>query len=416
MSLLRKRRGFSEDQQQLTGRHRIGRAWLIFFQIATLVGVVTLTVLLLTIINNSFGYSAVENEVEPESLAVGGVPLEALPQAALIEILRQNVSAGLIARFESEVPLAQRSAEEILDLIQEFVISPQVEESWNLYDSLTHKSEIESILRETYPQARLEFRSWLTWDFVRSQQSSHPEIAGVRTAIYGSLWTIGIAIFFSLPVGVAAAIYLQEYAHDNFINRVIRTNINNLAGVPSIIYGILGLALFVRAFGDFTSGVAFGAADPSTANGRTILSAGLTLGILVLPVIIINAQEALKAVPSSLREAGFGLGATRWQTVWSHVLPNALPGVLTGSILAVSRAIGETAPLVVIGASTFIQVDPDGPFSKFTTLPAQIYQWTVRPQGAFHNIAAAASLVLLILLLALNATAILLRNRYSRRS
>jgi len=224
-----------------------------------------------------------------------------------------------------------------------------------------------------------------------------------------------IAIFFSLPVGVAAAIYLQEYAHESFFNRLIQTNINNLAGVPSIIYGILGLALFVRAFGDFTSGIAFGVADPSTANGRTIISAGLTLGILVLPVIIINAQEAIKAVPSSLREAGFGLGATRWQTVWSHVLPNALPGVLTGSILAVSRAIGETAPLIVIGASTFIQVDPSGPFSKFTTLPAQIYQWTVRPQGAFHNIAAAASLVLLILLLALNASAIFLRNRYARR-
>jgi len=300
-------------------------------------------------------------------------------------------------------------------LIQEHVIAPEVKESWSLFDSLTRKSEILAIMQEKYPNAELQFLSWINWDFVRSQQSSHPEIAGVRTAILGSLWTISIAIFFSLPVGVAAAVYLQEYARDNFLNRIIQTNINNLAGVPSIIYGILGLAIFVRAFGMFTSGVAFGAADPSTANGRTIISAGLTLGVLVLPLIIINAQEAIKAVPNSLREASFGLGASRWETVWTHVLPNSIAGILTGSILAVSRAIGETAPLVVIGASTFIQVDPEGPFSKFTTLPAQIYQWTVRPQGAFHNIAAAASLVLLILLLALNATAIVLRNRYSRR-
>jgi len=415
MSALRKRRRFSESEVQLDGRHKAGRAWLAGFQVATLIGVITLVVLLLTIINDSFGYVAVRNEVDPASLSVGGVPLEELPQEALVEVLRQGVSAGLFARFESEGSVAQRPDSEIYDLILEYVVSPQVEATWSLSDSLLRKAQIEAIIQEDYPEAELQFRSWLSLDFVQSKQSSHAEIAGVRTAILGSLWTILIAIFFSLPVGVAAAIYLQEYAHESFFNRLIQTNINNLAGVPSIIYGILGLALFVRAFGDFTSGIAFGVADPSTANGRTIISAGLTLGILVLPVIIINAQEAIKAVPSSLREAGFGLGATRWQTVWSHVLPNALPGVLTGSILAVSRAIGETAPLIVIGASTFIQVDPSGPFSKFTTLPAQIYQWTVRPQGAFHNIAAAASLVLLILLLALNASAIFLRNRYARR-
>jgi phosphate transport system permease protein len=197
---------------------------------------------------------------------------------------------------------------------------------------------------------------------------------------------------------------------------MIQTNINNLAGVPSIIYGILGLAIFVRVLEPLTSGSAFGAIqDTTTANGRTILSAGLTLGLLILPLIIINAQEAIRAVPSSLRQASYGLGATKWQTIWYHVLPNALPGILTGTILAMSRAIGETAPLVVVGASTFITVDPSGPFSKFTTLPIQIYQWTSRPQDQFRNIAAAAIVVLLLLLLTLNATAVLLRNRYSRR-
>ena len=415
MSILRRRGDFVETEQQLASRHTRGRVLLTIFQLATLIGVIVLIVLLLTIINNSFGYSAVQNKVDPDSLAVGGVPLESLSKEQLVEILQQNVSAGLMARFEHDQPIAERDEANIYDLIQEFVIAPEVVQSWSLYDSLTRKSEILAIMQEQYPDAELQFYSWVNWDFVRSQQSSHPEIAGVRTAILGSLWTISIAIFFSLPVGVAAAVYLQEYARDNFINRIIQTNINNLAGVPSIIYGILGLAIFVRAFGAFTSGIAFGAADPSTANGRTIISAGLTLGVLVLPLIIINAQEAIKAVPNSLREASFGLGATRWETVGTHVLPNSLAGILTGSILAVSRAIGETAPLVVIGASTFIQVDPEGPFSKFTTLPAQIYQWTVRPQGAFHNIAAAASLVLLFLLLALNATAIVLRNRYSRR-
>jgi phosphate transport system permease protein len=240
-------------------------------------------------------------------------------------------------------------------------------------------------------------------------------LAGVRTAILGSLWVILITLLFSFPIGVGAAIYLEEYATENRINRIIQTNINNLAGVPSIIYGMLGLAIFVRMLEALSSGAVFGAVDAgTTANGRTIISAGLTLGLLILPIIIIASQEAIRAVPSSLRQASFGLGATKWQTIWYHVLPNALPGVLTGAILSMSRAIGETAPLVVVGASTFITVDPSGPFSKFTVLPIQIYQWTSRPQDEFRNIAAAAIIVLLVLLLTMNATAVLLRNRYSK--
>jgi phosphate transport system permease protein len=177
---------------------------------------------------------------------------------------------------------------------------------------------------------------------------------------------------------------------------------------------MLGLAVFVRTFEALTSGRIFGLVDPTTANGRTVLSAGLTLGLLILPLIIINAREAIRAVPNSLREAGYGLGATKWQTIWAHVLPNAIPGILTGVILAVSRALGETAPLVVIGASTYIVVDPNNPFAKFTTLPIQIYQWTSRPQPEFQHRAAAAIVVLLVLLLAMNATAIFLRNKYAR--
>lgn len=404
----------ADQDRALHARHRWGRTWLVVFQAALLVGIIALCALLFNIINGSFGYVAVEDQVDPETLAVNGVPLEQLDKDTLIQILQAHVSAGLMTRFEHDKPFAERDASEVYDLVVERVVAPEFVAQWSLYDSLTRKAEIEQIAAEKYPAAELQMRSWLNPHFVRAPQSSYPEIAGVRTAALGSLWTIGIAVLFAFPVGVAAAVYLQEYAPDNLINRIIQTNINNLAGVPSIIYGILGLAIFVRTFAPITSGIAFGATDPATANGRTILSAGLTLGILVLPLIIINAQEAIKAVPGSLRQASFGLGATRWETVWHHVLPNSISGIMTGTILAISRAIGETAPLIVIGASTFIQVDPDGPFAKFTTLPIQIFQWTARPQSVFRNLAAAASLVLLGLLLAMNATAILLRNRYRR--
>lgn len=402
--------------QNLSRRHRSARIWLVIFQASTLIGIVALTALLVNIIDGSFGYAAIQYTIDPDMLAVDGLPLEELPKEELERIFQENVSKGLYRRYDSEVPFTERTREDVYALVQERVVAPEIVQTWGLIDSLTKKDEIRLQIQEEYPEARVEFVSWLTTDFVRNPQSSEPEKAGVRTAILGSLFVIIVTIVFAFPFGVGAAIYLEEYASDNRINRVIRTNINNLAGVPSIIYGILGLAIFVRALETLTSGTAFGVIDdPTTANGRTIISAGLTLALLILPLVIINSQEAIRAVPNSLRQASFGLGATKWQTVWSHVLPNALPGILTGTILAVSRAFGETAPLVVVGASTFITIDPTGPFSKFTTLPIQIYQWTARPQDEFRNIAAAAIIVLLIMLLTLNATAVLLRNRYSRR-
>jgi len=403
---------FSADQQR---RHRLGHAWLVFFQAATVVGIIALMALLLNIINSSFGFVLLEDTVSRESLSPSGVALEDLSRDDLVTIFNDNVSTGLFTRYEREKPFQQRTQADVYALVIDFVVEPEIKEQWSLVDSLLNRDEIQAIAINEHPQGHLEFRNWLDWDFVRSPQSSFVELAGVRTAIFGSLWTIAIAILFAFPVGVGAAIYLEEYAEDTFISRIVQTNINNLAGVPSIIYGILGLAIFVRALEPLTSGSFFGVADPLTANGRTILSAGLTLGLLVLPLIIINAQEAIKAVPNSLRRASSGLGATRWQTIWHHVLPGALPGILTGTILAISRAIGETAPMVVIGASTFIQVDPSGPFSKFTTLPIQIFQWTARPQDVFRNLAAAASLTLLIMLLTMNASAIFLRNRYGKK-
>ena len=401
--------------EQVVARQRRGRIWAIVFQAAMLAGIVALCALLLNILNQSFGYVAIVNTIDPAELAVDGTPLNELPKENLVEILEANISAGLMRRYEHDLPFAERSRENVHDLILERVVEPQVQATWGLFDSIFARDSVFAEADERFPGSDVYFRSWLTTSFISKSQSSEPLRAGVRTAIFGSLWVVAITILFSFPIGVGAAIYLEEYAHkERLLNRLIQTNINNLAGVPSIIYGMLGLAIFVRILELFTSGAFLGIGDQSTANGRTIVSAGLTLGLLILPLIIINGQEAIRAVPSSLRQAGFGLGATHWQVIWHHVLPSAMPGVLTGTILAVSRAIGETAPLVVVGASTFIALDPSGPFSKFTVLPIQIYQWTSRPQDEFRNLAAAAILVLLILLLSLNASAVLLRNRFDR--
>jgi phosphate transport system permease protein len=396
-------------------RNRSGRTWQLVFLAATIVGTLALTALLLNIFDSAFGYVAYEAKVTPASLSVDGVALEDQTQAQLIALLQKTLSRGAFNKLNNEKSFESRSRAEVSALVIERIVKYQVVDSWPLWESLTRSAGIKATVAAKYPLAELKFISWLTTDTLIRPQSSEVVTAGIRTAILGSLWTILITILFAFPLGVGAAIYLEEYAVGNWLNRLIQTNINNLAGVPSIIYGILGLAIFVRALEKLTSGALFGLVNPTTANGRTVLSAGLTLGLLVLPLIIINAQEAIRAVPQSLRRAGYGLGATKWQTIWSHVLPNAIPGILTGTILAISRAIGETAPLVVIGASTAISFDPSTPFSKFTTLPIQIYQWTARPQAEWRHLAAAAILVLLGLLLSLNASAIVLRNRFARK-
>jgi phosphate transport system permease protein len=397
------------------GRRRSGSIWRAVLQLSTIVGIIALATLVLNIINGGFGYAALEAKVDPATLTIDGIPLEKQSKEQLISVLQSHISSGAFNKLERDQPFAERSRANVYQLVIERIVKHDIKASWQLWDSLTRANEIKATVAQEYPNAQLRFLSWFTTDFVSRPQSSEALTAGIRTAILGSLWTILFTLLLAFPLGVGAAIYLEEYATDNRLNRLIQTNINNLAGVPSIVYGILGLAIFVRTLELLTSGEIFGFADATTANGRTVLAAGLTLGLLVLPIIIINAQEAIRAVPQSLRKASYGLGATKWQTVWSHVLPNAMPGILTGTILAVSRAIGETAPLVVVGASTAISFDPSSPFSKFTTLPIQIYQWTSRPQDEFRSLAAAAILVLLVILLSLNASAILLRNRFSRK-
>lgn len=395
----------------LARRHQIGKIWHTIFFLSTAIGLVALATLLLSIINQSFGLIAVEYKVEPSALA--DRPLEELSNSELIDILKSNVSKIRLRTIEREKPLDQRTKDELLELVNEQIVGQKIIYTWKLHESIFRRAEIEAEIAKDYPNARLEFRAWLNWQFLKNSMSSQAQFAGIRTALLGSLNLILYTILFALPIGIGAAIYLEEYARkDLWYNRIIQTNIDNLAGVPSIVYGILGLAIFVRTLQPLTSGALFG--TPAD-NGRTILSASLTMALLILPIIIINAQEAIRAVPDTLRQASYGLGATKWQTIWSHVLPYALPGILTGTILAISRAIGETAPLILVGASTFITSDPSGPFSHFTALPIQIYNWTTRPQEQFRNIASAAIIILLTTLLSINALAILLRNRYSKK-
>ncbi len=241
--------------------------------------------------------------------------------------------------------------------------------------------------------------SHVTYSFLTSFPSRFPEKAGIWAALIGTIWLLFLTALISLPVGIGAAVYLEEFAHRNRLNRFIQLNISNLAGVPSIVYGMLGLVVFVRGL----------------SVGRSVLSGALTMSLLILPTIIIAAQEALRAVPNSIRLAAFALGATRWQTVRDHILPSSLPGVLTGVILSMSRAIGETAPLIMIGALTYVAFTPKNPMDPFTALPIQIFNWTSRPQHAFQDIAAAGILVLLAVLLAMNSLAIWMRHRYQRK-
>ncbi|MCC7119378.1 MAG: phosphate ABC transporter permease PstA [Anaerolineales bacterium] len=400
----------SDFYSALKKRYRVASIWQILFLSALFVAMISLTALLYNVMDGAFGYIAYEYKNDPSEFTF--TPVNELSKEELLTILQNNLSAGAYKKLDAEQAMPTRSQADLMNLFLERLLQIDTKQTWSMTESILQGNEIRQEAKTNYPEARIEFRSWLTPQFLVSSLSSRAEFAGVRTAVLGSLWLVGIAIAFALPIGTGAAIYLQEYAPKNWFTAIIQTNLNNLAGVPSIVYGMLGLAVFVRLLEPFTSGGIFGLTD---ANGRTVLSAGLTMGILVLPLIIINAQEAIKAVPDSLRQASFGVGATRWQTVWYHVLPNALPGILTGSILALSRALGETAPLIVVGASTFISVDPDGPFSKFTALPIQIYQWTTRAQSEFHAVAASGIIVLLVLLLTLNASAILLRNRFQRK-
>jgi len=567
-------------KRRLAARHQRGTIGRYFYYFSILIAILALVTLFLNVINEAFGAIATVNVIEPETLTPEGRPLAELSEEELADILAEHVPNRLLVIVRENASqvdsteftnatlrelqpngqypqgyadttvneIREQHSEEAVQvwrdmlalnvsrtrlqqLVEVEVVQLQVVGSWSFFDALFNWERIQEEVAAEFPNADgVRLQSWLDREFLTTPMSSIPAQAGIRTALLGSIYMMIIVVLVSLPIGVGAAVYLEEYAADNLLNRIIETNVRNLAGVPSIIYGMLGLTIFVRVLAPFTSGLFFGVnvegpdlnrivqvieedvsfdltvegdddfiieetgefseaqirelmdtfvwhATPSTRNwggfselqlaeriarsldisitetedslpsdrifevtsgtipddtfnllvndlatlnsftinGRTIVSAALTLALLILPIIIINAQEALRAVPYTIREASYGLGATKWQTIWKQVLPAAVPGILTGTILAVSRAVGETAPLIVVGASTFLVTDPTSPFSKFTALPIQIFNWTARPQEQFRDIAAAAIIVLLVLMLTLNATAIFLRNRYSIR-
>lgn len=241
---------------------------------------------------------------------------------------------------------------------------------------------------------------YLSFDFIKNFPSRFPDRAGIQSALWGSIWLIVITSVVAIPIGICASIYMEEFARKTWMSRLIDVNISNLAGVPSIVYGILGLMIFVRFF----------------KFDRSILSGALTMSLLILPSIIIASREAISAVPDSLRYAALALGATRWQMVKDHVLPSALPGIMTGIILSISRAIGETAPLLIIGALGFVAFNPKGLMDSFTVLPIQIFNWSARPQPEFHLVAASGIIVLLVVLLTMNSLAIYIRQRFQKEN
>jgi len=241
--------------------------------------------------------------------------------------------------------------------------------------------------------------TYLSWNFLTSYPSRFPDQAGILPSLFGTIWIMGLTALFSFPLGVFAAIYLEEYAKKNRVTELIQLNIANLAGVPSIVYGLLGLGLFVEAL----------------ALGRVILAGALTMSLLILPVIIITSREAIRSVPRAYREGAFALGASRWQVTRQIVLPEAFPGILTGTILALSRAIGEAAPMIAIAALAYVRFVPTTPFDRFTVMPIQIYNWINMPRTEFRELAATGIIILLIVLLAMNSVAILIRNKYQKR-
>ena len=247
----------------------------------------------------------------------------------------------------------------------------------------------------------VESVGWLDWQFLSSYSSRHPDQAGVLAPIAGTFWVIILTALMTVPVGIATAVYLEEFAPNNRVTRLVQLNISNLAGVPSVVYGLLGLAIFVQYLFD---------------GQRSLLAGALTLSLLVMPIVIIVSQEAIRAVPSSYRDAAYAMGATRWQVVKMVVLPQAIPGMMSGIILAMSRAIGETAPILVVSSLVFITYVPTSPTDRFTVLPLQIVTWVSQPQDDFRHIAAAAIIILLVMLLSMNAAAIYIRAKFQRRS
>lgn len=389
-------------------RRRTGLFWTSVVTLVAAIAAVMIVWFVLGIVNDAAGYILVSYQrTPPENRA-------SLDREARIALLQAEASAGVLRRIESEEPLQTRSAAELDRLLEQFVFQPEVVRTWTLFESVTRHDAILAAAEEV-PSGELRFHSWITPSFLVEPLDRRPLVTGIRTALLGSIWIVALSMVIAFPVGVATALFITEYAQDGRFARFVRANVETMASVPSIIYGILGLALFVRTMGSVTSGAAIGLGDGSTA-GRTILSAGLTLAVLVLPAIIINARDILEGVPTGYREACFAVGARRSTIVVRRILPSVSGQLVTVLFLAISRVIGETAPLLVVGAAAFITVDPSGIFSRFTSLPTQIFFWSARPQGASGNLAAAAMIVLMVLSIGLNVVFVFIKRTFESRA
>lgn len=403
-----------KERKRLAARKRAGKIFAVVTFIPVVLAIALIAVLFFDVIRDSFSWQVMEPANSGETFAWSVAPF-----GQDEPILRREFAAQGLNPDEVDAILNDAEEQRL------FYARNRIELMWYTDDGpfrwvVTNarddnvRGEDSSILqygpfegwgRLDEIRANLEegqnlyLNPWLDASFFMKNSSRSPIVSGIRTAILGSLWVVAFVILFSIPIGVGAAVYLEEYAPDNFFTRFIEINIRNLAGVPSIVYGILGLYFFVRLAGI----------------GPVVLSAAITLSLLILPVVIIAAREAIKSVPSSLRQASYGLGATKWQTVSRVVVPNSVAGITTGVILAIARAIGETAPLLLVGAAAFIAFAPENPLSRYTVMPIQIYSWVTENDVEFTHVASAAIIVLLAVLLALYALAFFVRRRFERK-
>jgi phosphate transport system permease protein len=398
-----------EERQRLESRKRTGRIFQVLIFIPVLLASALIVVLFGSIILDTFTYQVVEAKNSGQTFAHSAA--NSWREVVELDLLAQGESAEAIdAFFNDAEELRKYKARNRVEL----VYVPKVmgdESGWrwvvtNNRDDLVEnfglfegRSQLTQLKEAAGDDKLLYLNPWLDFSFFARNNSGKAWLTGLQTALLGSLWVIGLVILFALPIGVGTAVYLEEYAPKNRFAEFLEVNLRNLAGVPSIVYGILGLYAFVRLM----------------KLGPVILAAALTLSLLILPVVVIAAREAIRAVPDSLRQASYGLGATRWQTVSQVILPNALSGIVTGVILSVARAIGETAPLLLVGGAGFITEMPSSPLSPYAVMPTQIYSWLGAPQTEFDNAAAAGIIALLLVLIALYVLAFFIRRRVERK-
>jgi phosphate transport system permease protein len=393
------------DGSRSVARRRVSRVFALVTLLPVLLAVAFVAVLLFDVVSDTVSWQVVRPANSGESFGWWQAPMGG-QKVVRLELAAQGLTEAEIRAALSDPEQRRlfraRNRVELMWYAEEgplrWVVTSSRDRRLADLGLFVGARRLAELRQDLSAEENLYLNPWLDWSFFGQNASRTPVMAGLRTALAGSLWVIVLVILIALPLGVGTAIYLEEYAADNRLTRLVDVNIRNLAGVPSIVYGILGLYVFVRL-----------------ANlGPSVLAAALTLALLILPVVVIASREAIRSVPGSLRQASYGLGATKWQTVRLVVVPNAIPGIVTGVILSVARAIGETAPLLLVGAAAFVPYLPDGLLSKYTVLPVQIYSWVGENDAEFRHVASAAILVLLGMLVILYAAAFYLRRRFER--